>query len=229
MTISQIRRLGDRLRRSRPPSLGDLELLQQLRLEYDAPLQLVERTLRDAVGLHATSRLKTVQTIIDKLVRERTRLSSMEDIAGMRIVEEMTLAEQDERVARIAAALVSSKVRDRRARPSHGYRAVHVIVFLGDFPVEIQVRTQLQDLWAQSMEALAVQWGRQIQYGEPPDRADERLGGPDSGGPTRREGVETLRSASELVAELETGPDAAHMARLRTSLERFVAAFRLTV
>lgn len=232
MPISQIRRLGDRLRHAAQPSLEDLELLQQLRLEYDAPLQVVERTLRDDLGMHATSRLKTVQTIVDKLVRERTRLSSMEDIAGARIVEEMTLAEQDARVAKISAAFASAKVRDRRVTPSHGYRAVHAIVLVGEFPVEVQVRTRLQDLWAQSMEALGVMWGRQIQYGEPPDRADEGLGGPDDpSGPTRRGVVGALGSAAATIAEVEaTGQlEAAELVRLRGALERFVSAFRRTV
>ncbi len=232
MSISQIRRLGDRLRHAAQPSVEDLELLQRLRLEYDAPLQIVERTLRDELQMHATSRLKTVQTIIEKLVRERTRLSSMEDIAGARIVEEMTLAEQDERVARIVAAFPSARLRDRRAMPSHGYRAVHVIAFVGDFPVEIQVRTHLQDLWAQSTEALAVLWGRQIQYGEPPERAgDGIVGADDPFGPTRREVIDLLRSLSATIAEVEAigQPDATEMVGLRRVLERFVRVFRRTV
>jgi ppGpp synthetase/RelA/SpoT-type nucleotidyltranferase len=35
---------------------------------------------------------------------------------------------------------------DRREKPSHGYRAVHVIVECGGRMVEIQVRTELQHL-----------------------------------------------------------------------------------
>jgi hypothetical protein len=54
---------------------------------------------------------------------------------------------------------------DRRTEPSHGYRAVHVIVKLQGRLVELQVRTRLQDSWAQAMERLADRLGRDIRYG----------------------------------------------------------------
>jgi len=61
------------------------------------------------------------------------------------------------------------KVVDRRTEPSHGYRAVHVIVFVRSLPVEIQIRTQLQHEWADLFEKLADHIGRRVRYGEPPD------------------------------------------------------------
>lgn len=66
-------------------------------------------------------------------------------------------------------------MKDRRAEPSFGYRAVHVIVKVRGRPVEIQVRTRLQDLWAQIVERLADEWGRGIRYGEPPSDPTRRL------------------------------------------------------
>src|ERR1700682_3585953 len=169
MSISQIRTLGDRLRGKDASRGDDLELLQRLRADHDRSLQLAEQVLREQLGLRATSRLKTVQTIIEKLVREKTRLSVMQDIAGLRIVDEFTLEEQDGLAKRIAAAFAKGEVDDRRAKPSHGYRAVHVIVEIEGCSVEMQVRTRLQDLWAQAMESLADVWGRQIRYGLPPN------------------------------------------------------------
>lgn len=50
-----------------------------------------------------------------------------------------------------------------------GYRAVHVIAKVDNIPVEVQFRTELQDLWAQVFERLADGWGRQIRYGGEPD------------------------------------------------------------
>ena len=41
---------------------------------------------------------------------------------------------------------------DRRKNPTYGYRAVHVIVYWDGIPVEIQIRTELQDTWAQIVE-----------------------------------------------------------------------------
>lgn len=61
---------------------------------------------------------------------------------------------------------------DRRANPSWGNRAVHVIATVNGKPVEIQVRTKLQDLWAQAMEKLADVWGRGIRYGEAPEEPE---------------------------------------------------------
>jgi hypothetical protein len=49
-----------------------------------------------------------------------------------------------------------------------GYRAVHVIVYPGSFPIGIQVRTRWQHQWAEWYERLADQYGRGIRYGEPP-------------------------------------------------------------
>lgn len=226
MTVSQIRRLGDRLRHSATPSKADLAALQQLRAEYDAPLQVVETTLRGNLSLRPTSRLKTVKPIIEKLVRERTRLNTMEDIAGARIV----ITQQDDLVRQIQGSFDSTRVRDRRADPSHGYRAVHVIVTIDDFPVEVQVRTVLQDLWAEGLEALADRWGRQIRYDELPDRAEESFYDEDNEdnptGPTRSEVVAVLVDVSRKIADVESTPDSAHKAKLQKALRRFLAAFR---
>ncbi len=54
---------------------------------------------------------------------------------------------------------------DRRTNPSHGYRAVHIIVATHGVSVEIQVRTALQDLWAQLSERLADVVDSSIKYG----------------------------------------------------------------
>lgn len=101
----------------------------------------VERILRDELSLKATSRLKTTNTIIDKLARQTTRLSKMQDIAGLRIVSDMTLTLQDELVKALQDGFPNAEVVDRRLRPSHGYRAVHFVPDVDGFPVEIQVRT----------------------------------------------------------------------------------------
>ncbi|GGI66943.1 hypothetical protein GCM10010116_62080 [Microbispora rosea subsp. aerata] len=47
-----------------------------------------------------------------------------------------------------------------------------MIAFLDGIPVEIQVRTELQDVWAQILERLADQWGRGIRYGDAPENPE---------------------------------------------------------
>lgn len=58
--------------------------------------------------------------------------------------------------------------KDRRAEPSHGYRAVHVLVCVDGVRIEIQIRTLAQHMWANMMERLADRLGRQIRYGGAP-------------------------------------------------------------
>jgi len=54
---------------------------------------------------------------------------------------------------------------DRRDKPSHGYRAFHLIVKYGDRLVEIQIRTSLQHLWAELSEKLSDKIDPALKYG----------------------------------------------------------------
>lgn len=141
-----------------------------------------QETLRGQVAhVRPTSRLKTIQTIVDKLKRERSMsLSRMRDIAGIRIVEEIDRQQQDLLVLDVCDALSPLgrvKVIDRRRRPSHGYRAVHVEFERDSRYVEIQIRTRRQDQWAQIVERLGDRWGRQIRYGYLPAEPERSAAG----------------------------------------------------
>jgi len=59
---------------------------------------------------------------------------------------------------------------DRREKPSHGYRSVHLIV-KGTRWVEIQVRTALQHLWAELSEKLSDVIDPALKYGKGRDEA----------------------------------------------------------
>ncbi len=165
-TAAQVDRLGERLRAAGTISEADLRLLQSYQHEHVVALRHVQDGISAALGGVAhTSRLKTIQTLHDKLRRQPTKLSRMQDIAGVRIVKDMDRIEQDAIVEELRRAFPGAKEQDRRAQPSFGYRAVHVIVRHGRCSVEIQVRTRAQDLWAQTVERLGDRWGRQIRYG----------------------------------------------------------------
>ena len=164
MTKSQINKLGEKLRTAFGLHPEALWQLQQFRNCYDEPMFRAQTLLSEA-GIDATSRLKTTNTIIEKLRRERTRLAEMQDIGGLRIVSKMDLGGQDTLVNRILNIFPNTRVVDRRKSPNYGYRAVHVIATLGERRIEIQVRTRLQDLWAQAMERLADVAGREFRYG----------------------------------------------------------------
>ena len=167
-TRSQIDKLGEKLRRAEEPDEALLGQLQAFRAAFDAPLRIAQGVVTATVGVEATSRIKTVNTIVEKLIRAKTRLSSMQDIGGVRVVLDASLREQDAAVDALRAAFEGSSVDDLRERARQGYRAVHVIATVEGSVVEVQVRTRLQDMWAQGMEKLADRVGRGIRYGEPP-------------------------------------------------------------
>jgi ppGpp synthetase/RelA/SpoT-type nucleotidyltranferase len=156
LSKTQVDKLGDRLRHSPVPSPHDLEALQHLRSACRQTLTQVARRVAIELQVELTTRLKTTTSIVEKMRRERTRLSQMQDIAGLRIVGDFDRSRQDDMATRLSAMYPASQVIDRRARPSHGYRAVHVIVMEGDCRVEIQIRTRRQDDWARMVERLPI-------------------------------------------------------------------------
>ncbi len=174
MSKQQLNRLGERLARNEPPDEVDLLALNEVVRAYQAILDEVEVQLSN-LDLAATTRVKTTGVLIEKLRREdNMALARVQDLAGARIVVSGGRTVQDSVVALVAGHFTDwtgkeSRIVDRREKPSHGYRAVHVIVFPEGVPVEVQVRTELQNYWAQIIESLADRWGRGIRYGDPPD------------------------------------------------------------
>jgi ppGpp synthetase/RelA/SpoT-type nucleotidyltranferase len=175
----QINKLGKRLASGMPASDDDLHLLEELVACHSDALELARPRVSGLAAdlgtppLHITHRAKTTQTIIEKLRREHgMQLARVRDLAGIRIVGQIRLDEQDQLAAEIVRRFPRDprepRIVDRRISPSHGYRAVHVEVSLQGISVEVQVRTLLQHVWADLMERLADRLGRQIRYGEPP-------------------------------------------------------------
>ena len=167
LSISQLNKLGERLRKGHA-SDDDLCALDTFRLSFAAACDHASHELKK-LGLKPVSRpAKSTASIIAKLNRERGRLSKMQDIAGCR-VEVDNIAQQDRVVKDIVAKFPDAVEYDRRLKPSHGYRAVHVVVDLHGFLVEIQVRTSLQHGWASAVERLADIIDLDIKYGGGPE------------------------------------------------------------
>ena len=61
--------------------------------------------------------------------------------------------------------------------PSHGYRAVHVIIRICGRPMEIQVRTRLQHMWSELSEKLADVFDPAVKYGGGPELIRDLLAG----------------------------------------------------
>jgi len=206
LSVSQVNKLGDRLRDAQAPAEEDLGLLEQVLAAYGESLNAV-RLRSVSLGFSPAVRVKTTGTVIDKLRRERgegysLRLTRIQDLAGARVVIDGSLDDQNTAVARIVEEFADERpprTTDRRAQPSFGYRAVHVVVTMQDLPVEVQIRTDLQDAWAQAFERLADAYGRGIRYGEEPQPHPEGDGQTQE----RRERVEMMLEISEDIAFIE--------------------------
>jgi ppGpp synthetase/RelA/SpoT-type nucleotidyltranferase len=173
LSKSQIDKLGERLRKMAQPTADDLHRLSEFVTAQD-PIRVAAESAVRALTLHEgspTSRLKTNVSIIEKLRRQRTSLSKMQDIVGVRLITSGNRTTQDALVKALCDRWPDHRVYDRRERPQQGYRAVHVVVHIDERPAELQVRTPLQHKWAEVFEKVADQWGRNIRYGEPPDRS----------------------------------------------------------
>jgi putative GTP pyrophosphokinase len=161
---TQIDRLGDRLKRSAFEK-SDLILLDGYRRSFGSAYETVVQTIRDALELEASGRpAKSTNSLIEKLKRESIRLTQVQDIAGCRVVVP-DITKQDLAVDSLMTAFPNAAVVDRRETPSHGYRAVHVIVEISGKTVEIQVRTRFQHIWAEISEKYADLYGSEIKYG----------------------------------------------------------------
>lgn len=124
--------------------------------------------LREEFGQRPTAReAKSTPAILAKLHRERTPLSTMQDIAGCRVIVADRQA-QRQLMADLRVRFPEHKFFDRIAQPSHGYRTLHLVVRVTGHRVEIQVRTELQHLWAQVCELIADRVGLEFKYGQGP-------------------------------------------------------------
>jgi len=164
LSKTQVDQLGDRLRKGEV-SEGDFRELDAYRRSFAEAYEEVVAIIRNATEFEPTGRpAKSTTSIIEKLRRETIRLSQMQDIAGYRLVVPNVLM-QNQLVERLKGALPKAVVVDRRKQPSYGYRAVHIIATARNKPIEIQVRTELQHLWAQLSEKRSDMENPAIKYG----------------------------------------------------------------
>jgi ppGpp synthetase/RelA/SpoT-type nucleotidyltranferase len=152
---SQLDKLGSRLRNSAEAADDDLILLDRYRQQFIRVNDAVVGKLRDLTEYAIESRHKSVPSIVAKLRRRQpARLSAVQDhLAGARVIVPGLLA-QDDLVQKLLARYPESTVDDKRARPTFNYRAVHLVIF-DPLPYDVQVRTELQHVWAQPSERLA--------------------------------------------------------------------------
>ena len=215
LSKSQIDRLGKRLATQVEDS--DRRAYFELREGHRNALDEIVRHLAVTLRHPITTRLKTLDTVRQKLAREKTRLSTMQDIAGCRITVPH-LPSQDDAAEQVLSLFPSSRVVDLRDGSHSGYRAVHVVLEQDDRFVEIQIRTALQDLWAQLSEAAADQIDVDLKYGGGPNGVRESLVGTSV---AIRKAEELQKDVLENIpaAEASQSADSAALLRLRDQVE----------
>jgi len=114
--------------RREPVAEADLKLLDDYRRQFATASAEVERVLREEFLQRPAAReAKSTPAIRAKLAREGTRLSTMQDIAGCRVVVSDRAA-QRALFEGLARRFMQHKLINRVANPSHGYRALHLVV-----------------------------------------------------------------------------------------------------
>lgn len=218
-TKGRIDRAGNALRahQARPPVLehdllvGELRVVEAFQATHADPLRVTAANLRYFVAKVSSGpfivgqRLKRMDTIRDKLDREPAMsLARMHDVAGCRAV----LPDQ------CAVDAVLAELRRQRrwdllprtwdyvANPKlDGYRAKHVVRRKNGVLIEIQLRTEVQHVWAELVERLDRNYGTRLKTG----RADPAVRA-------------ALADGARVLAAFEAGAldEAATMSELRT-------------
>jgi hypothetical protein len=161
--------------RQRPVATSDeisdaFEMIDWWRGLHAKPLTSVSANLRHYVKPHGhilvTQRLKRLPTVIDKLLREpKMKLSQMADIGGCRALLPDQAATYDV-AKRLRKNWDVTRTRDYAAEPkASGYRAVHLIVRRKGRLIEVQLRTPMQDAWANQVEEDSRRVGRDFKGG----------------------------------------------------------------
>lgn len=173
------------------------EALTWWRSQHARPLSSVAANLRYHVDqangriagkLEVTQRLKRTPTLIGKLGRHPGTVTQMHDIGGVRAAVP-TLPQIYTVRRRLLKSWTIVRERDYIENPKEdGYRALHLVVLRKGFAIEVQIRTAMQNFWANMVEEIS----RDL-------RTDYKFGDGDDG--TR----ELLTSVSEVIAAFDRG------------------------
>ncbi len=171
LSNSAINRIGDIIRQGSNAARYD-EAIETLNAWRESHGELMDEYYEKCVRLTQSNstkniivaqRLKRLPTIVDKLNRFKgMKLARMQDVAGVRlIVRDMEQLSQIEKHLRRWRHLMW--VRDYIGNPKiDGYRGKHFIFKKNGMYVEVQLRTQVQHIWATSVETVDVFRGSSI-------------------------------------------------------------------
>lgn len=166
--------VGRSLRDAETPGRDDLDAYDEYRQTFSAPLDSVlemvlELSLDTQVIDEVGARLKTVESVVAKLRAQQIALTEITDIGGVRVVFP-SLIDIEQMHARIPAGQIA-RVKDYRASSTkRGYRALHLILRGdGERMIELQIRSQIHNIWANLSERLHQGTGYDIKHASGPD------------------------------------------------------------
>lgn len=183
LTKKQISKLGKRLSDSEGNVCeNDLEMLQEYRKSFEAPLsdvfdQLRKLSIKVDPKSIVTYRIKRINTIIDKLRRfsknpnGRMSLDNIVDIAGCRCIlhnEEQIYRLRDQLIKSYGTAISISDKHDYIKNPKEsGYKSLHLYIKHPTYKrnVEIQLRTTEHHDWATLVEIIDLIFETKIKEG----------------------------------------------------------------
>ncbi len=222
---SRIDKAGQALAKGKARSEEELVELEgvfdDFRKEHLKPLTdltiELQRWLTDyGAKYYIAQRLKRKPQIVRKLTRLHVRLSQLQDIGGCRII--VADNRDVDRIQRFLTERLSKtteiKITDYRekGRDDTGYRALHLLFTRNGLSLELQVRSQIQHYWAESIERTSVVYGHHLKEKE----GDPRV-------------INYFKALSDVFYEIESGRQPAPQSKieidkLRVTTEEIIVA-----
>ena len=122
--------------------------IEAYQARYRESLSQVSTELERMFPGKVSSRLKTVESIMEKLTRRGTELSSLTDIAGVRVVFS-TLDSLYAGLKKIRGEFNVIEEEDYITQPKGLYRSYHLLVESNGLPVEVQLKTKRMLEWSE--------------------------------------------------------------------------------
>lgn len=124
-------------------------------------------------GYYIAQRLKRKPQIIRKLKRLSVRLTQLQDIGGLRIIVDTNKDVND------LLSFLKQKIKDNdhinihrvtdyreHGRDDTGYRALHIILSVNNYKLELQIRSKIQHYWAEGIERTSIIYGYYLKESE---------------------------------------------------------------
>ncbi|MCW2248420.1 ppGpp synthetase/RelA/SpoT-type nucleotidyltransferase [Azospirillum fermentarium] len=153
-------------------------IFEEYRKKHLSPLTNLTHKIQEWLQYYNNSyfiaqRLKRKPQILRKLRRLSVRLTQLQDIGGCRIIVEKNSDVNNlvifirEKISLSGFAKITKETDYRESgRDDTGYRAYHIILDICGVKIELQLRSQLQHYWSESIERTSVIYGFRLKEKE---------------------------------------------------------------